>query len=62
MTKQNLDSDRLGFVTHFHVTLSFDHESRLWTAETRGGYRTLGKTPRQALDDLMRFTKKKDAR
>jgi hypothetical protein len=58
MTPKPDDRARLDFIASFRVALTFDHDSRLWLVEMAGGYRTLGKTPRQAVDEAMRWTRR----
>lgn len=52
------DSSRLDFLREFRASLAWSAEYGLWKAETEAGQAVMMKTPRRALDELMRLTRR----
>lgn len=55
---ESLDRDRMNFITQFRINVIFDPAYGLWKAAS-SCHTTLEKTPRKAIDVLMKFTLKK---
>ena len=51
------DQDRLNFLTQFRCTLAFDGSIGQWNVKMGKGV-ALGKNPRQAIDEAIKWTKK----
>lgn len=52
------DPVRFDFIREFRVSLAWSELNKLWVAATQCGQSVMEKTPRKALDSLMKLTKK----
>jgi len=56
MTTKPTDQDRLNFLTHFRCSLEFDYAIGMWSIKMAKG-RSLGSTPRKAIDEAIKWTR-----
>lgn len=61
MPPKPTDHARFDFIREFHVSLFWSEPNKLWVAsmEAGSGGSAFEKTPRRAIDTLMRFTRQK---